>query len=483
MSPAHVLVGIDIGTSSVKVVVTDLAGVLIDQSSEPYPTHVDADGSGGEQDAGVWWETLCRVARPLLGGRRVSAVAVTSQGPTLVPLTEEGRPAGPALTWMDRRAGEQAVRLAELVPDSRNGADPFFGTAKLAWLREERPEIAGRTARVVAANGAIIAWLGGDYCLDVSTASLMQGFDDAAGRFDARLLEADLGLEWLPAVVGCTEVVGRVDEDAARQTGITAGAAIVAGGIDSVGSALEAGALAPGGQLVDMSGFSSVTILPVPRGTRVAGMIHVQHAVPDVDLLITAQVTAGGAVDWVNGRIGAGRDLRDQSLLEARPRPSAITVVPSLAGERTPTWNAAARGIIDGVGLNTEPEDLMLATLEGNALAMARDVDLLREAGFDVARVLSTGGGARSALWRQIKADVLGVPVDRPEAGHGAARGAAYLAGMALGEIDVDRLSQLALDVTSSCEPDADLHAAYAARRTWFERVAQLNAERGQTSV
>lgn len=478
MTRDEVLLGIDVGTSSLKVVVTDRTGRLLDHGSQAYPTRVDADGSGGEQDATTWWETLCRLAPPLLERREVRAVAVTSQGPSLVPLDASDRPAGPVLTWMDRRASAQARRLGKIVPDSRNGADPFFGMAKLAWLREERPEVAARTARVASANGAMAAWLTGSHALDVSTASLMQGFDASRGGFRPELEEGGASLDWLPEVVPCTRTIGRVTAEAARSTGITAGAEVAAGGIDAVGSALEAGALEPGGPLVDMTGFSSVTILPVPRGTHVPGMIHVQHAVEGADLLITAQVTAGGAVDWVNGVAGGETDLRDVERLARRPRPSPVTVVPSLAGERTPTWNASARGIVDGLSLHTESEDLMLATLEGSALSLARDVARLRAAGFAVSRVLSTGGGSGSVLWLRIKADVLGVPVDRPTSGHGAAHGAAFLAGMAQGDIDRSRLEDLALSVESSTASDPAMHEAYARRQDWFEEVAALNARR-----
>ncbi|GAB2548528.1 xylulokinase [Leucobacter ruminantium] len=472
---SKLLLGIDVGTSSVKVVATDRAGVLVADAAQRYPTATD--GAAAEQDANAWWEAVCAVTRRVVDGREVAAVAVTSQAPTLVPVDAAGDPTAMALTWLDRRASDEARRIAEIVPESRNGADPFFGTAKLPWLAEHRPEALARAEHVLSANGFIVRRLGGESVLDDTTAALMQGFDDEANAFAAALVEAEPSLRYLPRVVPSTEIVGAVSPEAAAATGITAGARIVAGGIDSIGSALEAGILEPGDPLVDMTGFSSVTILPVPRGTRVPGFLHSRHCVPGVDLLFTAQVTAGATIDWVNGLDGQ-RDLRDDSELLARPRPGRLTMVPSLAGERTPSWNQRARGVIDGIDLAADGIDLMLAAMEGNVLALARDIATISEAGYPVDRVVSTGGGSSSAAWLQIKADVLGVPVDRPASGHGAAQGAAVLAGLAIGEITLDTVRGLGGEIRASYTPDPELTRAYAERLARFEELSRLNETR-----
>lgn len=477
-SGTAVLLGIDVGTSGVKVVASDLRGRLVRSQTARYGTRVDAEGGGAEQDAGSWWGAITSVAGGVVAGDRVLAVAVTSQSPTLVPVDDRGCEVGPALTWLDRRAVAEAQEIEQIAPGHRNGPDPFFGTAKLPWLLRNRPNIAARARHVVSANGYVSARLTGRASLDDSSASLMQGFDESAGAFDERLLGRGLGLELLPPIVATTEVVGVVTQQAAAETGIPAGTPVVAGGVDSVGSALEAGVLEVGGPLVEMTGFSSATMLAVPAGTRVPGFIHERHCVPGLDLLITAQVTAGATVDWVNRLVG--EDLRDSAALLARPRPSRLTTVPSFAGERTPTWNARARGVIDGVDLATDGVELMLSVLEGNALALADDVAELRARGFIVDRLLSTGGGSASAAWLQIKADVLGVPVLRPRVGHGAAQGASYLAGLAVGVHDLGELKHFASEIEHEFTPDAELHQRYDHRREHFSRVRELNRIRAQ---
>ncbi|WOF24270.1 FGGY family carbohydrate kinase [Microbacterium betulae] len=470
----RILLGVDVGTTSLKAVATDGDGRLVREGAVRYPTATDADG-GAEQDADVWWRALCEIAPRVVAGDEVVAVAVTSQAPTLVPVDADGAAVGPAFTWLDRRAQADAARVAAVAP-GRNGADAFFGTAKLPWLARERPAIADAAHRVVSANGYIVARLGGAVVLDDTSASLMQGFDEESSSFPAALREAVAGLDLLPETVASSTVVGAVSASSAAATGITLGARVIAGAIDAVGSALEAGVLAPGGPLIEMTGFSSVSMLAVPSGTAVPGFIHARHCVPGTDLLIAAQVTAGATVDWVNA-LDPAHDLRDDPALATRSRPSRLTFATPLAGERTPTWNPRARGILDGIDLGTDGVELLLAALEGNALALAGDVVALGAHGYPVAEVLATGGGARSDLWLQIKADALGVPVHRAERGHGAAQGASYLAGAAAGEYRLDEVVAGG-GIETTFHPDPDRHAAYRAKLAWADRIARLNAER-----
>jgi len=467
-----VFLGIDIGTSSVKVVTTDASGKLVSEGATAYPTTTDRHG-GAEQDPMAWWEAICQLLPEVIGAHSVRAVAVTSQAPTLVPVDAAGQPVGPALTWLDRRAQADAAEIAGLA-EGRNGADAFFGTAKLPWLLRERPEIAARTSAVLTANGFIVAQLTGELALDDSSASLMQGFDEVTSSFPEALLNAGMGIELLPQIVPCRQIIGQVTAQASAATGITLGASVAAGAIDSVGSAIEAGVLALGGPLVEMTGFSNVAILAVEPGTKVPGFIHARHCIEGVDLLITAQVTAGAAVDWVN-RLDASQDLREVQELESRERPSRLTVISSLAGERTPRWNPEARGIIDGIDLATDGYDIMLATMEGNSMALAEDVATITQHGYPVDRILATGGGAKSPVWLQIKADVTGVPVHRPRSGHGAAQGASYLAGYAVGAYDLAEIVAGEVQIDASFTPDSNLHTLYQARAAWAAQVAELN--------
>jgi xylulokinase len=471
-SERPIYVGIDVGTSSVKVVAVDEAGVLVRAESASYPTELG--GTSAEQDPHLWWQAITRVCASVVEGRPVAAVAVTSQAPTLVRVDREGEAVGNALTWLDRRAGQEAKELASLLPPDREDANPFFGTAKLLWWA--RHDSVPHT-HVLTANGYVVLKLTGARTLDESSASLLQGFDDTTGRLSERLQQA-VDLRALPPVVPCDALVGRVSAAAAEATGIPAGTWVAAGAIDAIGTALEAGALAAGSTLVEMTGFSTVAMLPVSRGHHPRGFIRARHVVPDTDLLIAAQVSTGAVVDWLRRLVPHELNLLDSVPLLARPRPSPLTVVPSFAGERTPTWNADARGIVAGISLETDARDILIGVMEGVALAFDAEVRRLREAGFPVELVRSTGGGARSDAWLQIKSDVLGLPVERPSAGQGAAQGAAYLAALAVGDLGYRDLANLGAASEKRFWPDETKRSRYLTRKVAYGRLASLNEER-----
>ena len=462
---APVWVGVDVGTTGAKVVLTGLDGVAVGSGSSRYPRVVAPDGNplGVEQDARLWWDAVAGLLRSLVDEREVRGVAVTSQAPSFVPVDAAGEPVGPALLWADRRAQTEARDIADVLPPGdllATPADSYFGTAKLLWWARHRPEMLGRAAEVLAANAFIVRKLTGASTLDESTATMLQGF--GSGAFAPALDGLGVPLALLPSVTRCAEVVGTVSASAAAETSLATGVPVAAGGIDAIGTALEAGVLEPGDPFAEMTGFSTVGMIAVPAGTPAPGFIRCRSCFPGIDLVISAQVTTGAVLDWVVALTGGDASVLDAGPLLARPRPGSVRMVPSLAGERTTSWDPAARGRLTGLGLDTGPVDLVLAAMEGAALELAADVAQLTAVGFDVPLVRSTGGGSVNEAWLQIKADVLGRPVERPVAGSGAAQGAAYLAGLAVGDLagpaDVRAFSAT---VTTRHEPDPARTSAY----------------------
>lgn len=460
-----VWLGIDIGTTGAKVVLTGLDGVAVDSGSQRYPRIVAPDGDplGVEQDARLWWDAVAGLLRTLVPGRVVRGIAVTSQAPSFVPVDAAGDPVGTALLWADRRAQAEALEIASALPPGdplATPADSFFGTAKLLWWARHRPAVLDRARDVLAANAFVVKKLTGAATLDESTATMLQGF--RGGTFPSSLTGLGVPVSLLPAVARSTEIVGTVSDRAAAETGLTPGTPVAAGGIDAIGTALEAGVLEPGDPFAEMTGFSTVGMIAVPADTPAPGFIRCRSCFADIDLVITAQVTTGAVLDWVVALTGGDRSVLDPGPLLARSRPGSLRMVPSLAGERTTSWDPAARGRLAGLSLDTDAVDLVLAAMEGSALELAADVRQLTSAGFDIPLVRSTGGGSVNQAWLQIKADVLGRLVERPISGSGAAQGAAYLAGLAVGDLtgpaDVRAFSAA---VTTMHHPDPTRTAAY----------------------
>lgn len=461
-----VLVGVDIGTTGLKAVAVSAEGALLREATARYPTSFD--GRGAEQDALDWWRAAGETVPAVVAGYDVLAVAVTCQAPTLVALDARRVPRGRALTWVDRRAAAEAHEIGAL-EFGRNGPDPYHGTAKLLWWQRHTDVLDGAHA-VLGANGYLVAMLTGECTVDESTTALMQAWD---GEWAPGLAGLGVRVDLLPRPVPCAAVVGTVTEEAAGHTGIPAGTPVAAGGIDAVGAALEAGVCAPGDPIAEMTGFSTVTVQAVPRGTHVPGMIHSRHCFPGTDLALSAQTSTGSVKDWLCGLTGiAPSDVDDQV---PRARPGRVLLVPSFAGERTPTWDADARGAVIGLDLGVTPGDLMLAVYEGTAFALRDNLELLDPGGTSAVRAI--GGGAKSDTWLQVKADVLGRPVEAPASGHGAAVGAGLLAGLAVGHWNgPDDLRPLSAGVRARFEPDAERHAAYTERLARFRALRSLIA-------
>ncbi|WP_189054003.1 xylulokinase [Longimycelium tulufanense] len=458
-----ILIGIDVGTTGLKAVALDGAGRLLRERVSRYPTRLR--GWAAEQDAEAWWTAARTVLPPVVAGERVLGVAVTSQAPTLAPVDRGGRPTGPALTWIDRRGAAEAEEIARLLGgDPRNPADPSSGTSKLLWAQRHTAHLDQADAALTA-NGFLVRKLTGESTLDESSAGMLQGWEDGFPPELAAKVPVDL----LPPAVPCTTTVGEVTANAAATTGLPPGTPVVAGGIDAVGAALEAGVFAPGDPTVEMTGFSTVAIQAVPRGARFPGLIHTRHCVPGVDLVLAAQNSTGAVLDWLCRTTG----VDTTTVVLPRRRPSRVMLLPSFAGDRTPTWQARSRGALVGLDLACAPSDLLLALYEGTALALRECLERMRPrtapGSGRPSPLRCVGGGARSREWLQVKADVLGHEVEVPAQAHGAAVGAALLAGLGIDHFaGVEQLRPKSRSSRARYLPDPGLHAAYTRRLTSF---------------
>ena len=461
-------VGIDVGTTGLKAVAVSPGGEILREKTVRYPTRLA--GLGAEQDAGAWWEAATAALPEVVGGEPVGGVAVTCQAPTLVCVDAEVEPLGAALTWIDRRAGEEARELADALEPTRNPPDPYFATAKLLWLARNRPWELQNAHALLCANGFVVGRLTGEFTLDETTAGLFQGWD---GRFDPALPDL-VPLHLLPEARPATEVAGGVSRAAAEATGLPEGTPVVHGGIDAVGAALEAGIFGASDGLVEMTGFSTVVITAAERGTRVPGMIHTRHGVGDADLILAAMVTAGAVNDWGTRLTGFESPAASDENVSGKmaSRPGRLLMVPAFAGERTPTWDATARGAIVGLDLDVDAGDLALAIYEGTALGLGDNFGRLQAVLGDLTPVRSDGGGSNSESWTRIKAEVLGVPVTVPRLGHGAAAGAAMLAGLATGLWpDEASARTLVAEEGRTFEPDPEMTEKYAERLELYREL------------
>lgn len=449
------LLGIDVGTSSVKAVLIDENGKLHATGQAEYPLH-HIRPAWVEQDPEDWWSGTCKAIKEALssiqnGADRILGMAVSCQAPSLLALDGSGKPLRPAMIWMDRRAEAETVQLTKLLGADQihritgNRPDAFYLAARMLWLKNHEPEILKQTWKFVQVNSYINYRLTGKLTLDPSNTALLQLRDYEKNEWSETLCDiCGVRPSQFPEVVEAHFVQGKVTEYASEVTGLKVGTPVMAGTVDSASAALEVGVVEPG-IAAEMTGTSTVVILPNDKGLTEPAFIAMPHALPGIHLLLGAMVASGGCLRWFRDQFGQTEmqaasvakadafDLLTEQAAGVEPGSSGVIFLPYMMGERSPLWHTNARGVFFGLSLATSKAAMVRSILEGTAFALRHNIEIAQRAGVEVREVRSVGGCSRSNLWNQIKADVLGIPLLLPRTSVGSPFGSAVLAGMGAG--------------------------------------------------
>jgi len=478
MSARQLFTGVDVGTSGVKAVLIDSHGEVIAEAEASYPLATPRPG-WTEQDPEDWWRRsaevlggICGKAREL--GGEVAGVGLTGQMHSSVFLDAADRVIRPALLWNDTRTAAEcreierrAGGVERLVGLTANLALEGFTAPKLLWLRNHEPEHYARLEHLLLAKDYLRFRLTGERATEVSDASGTLLFDVAARDWSREMLEAlELDPSLLPRCHESPEVSGRLTAEAAAATGLAEGTPVVGGGGDQAAGAVGNGVVRPG-QLCLALGTSGVAFAPLAEHKpEPEGRLHTFcHAVPGRWHAMGVMLSAAGAFQWFHDRLGAGADFQtlDREAAEIPAGAGGVMFLPYLVGERTPHNDPHARGVLTGLSLGTDRGALARAVLEGVAYGLRDCLELIRASGAtNEDRALISGGGARSDLWCQIVADVLGIAVARLHETPGPAYGAALLAAVGLGRFaDVDAACAGRDRVEREFEPRADQRELY----------------------
>lgn len=518
MATGPLLLGVDVGTTGAKALVADADGAVLAEHTAGYEV-ITPRPLWAEQWPHVWLEGLSEAVRGVLEHAQVdvgdvAGMAVSSlYGGSGIPVDADLEPVHPCLIWMDRRARAETqqvkdtVALDKLVEITGNGVDSYYGFTKILWLRDHEPDVWSRTRYLVPPNAYLVHRLTGELAVDHSAAGNIGGVYDLRERIWSQEACELLGIpvDKLPErLVASTDVVGHLHTDGAELTGLPAGTPVCAGGIDAAVATLSAGVLAPGRHVAMMGtsmcwgfihdvpptepGFVSMPyVLDPDRWTYTFGGAATAGAVPAWFREQLAGVEQ--AVESWTADVG-GPDAYAQLDARAERIPAGsegVLVLPYLMGERSPIWDPDARGTITGLTLYHTRAHLYRACLEGVAHALRSNIEAGRAAGYPLDDVLHVvGGGARSALWLQIIADVTGLPVVATQGGE-AAYGDAMLAAVGVGVADGARLRDWvpSEDRERHIEPDPEAVSAYNQLHPHFvglyddlkDRFAALAAE------
>jgi xylulokinase len=445
---SELLLGIDIGTSSSKGVLARPDGEVIATAERPHDLSMPRPGWAEHDAERVWWTDFVSICRELLqeADDRLAAVCTSGIGASLLPANEEGRPLRPAILYgIDARATREIEELNE-----RYGRETLLRRCgsvlttqavgpKLLWLRREESELWEKTHKFFMANSFIAWWLTGEYVLDHHSASQCDPLYDvhSYGWIEEWAEEIAPGLA-LPRLLWPAEVVGEVSREASQATGIPAGAPVAAGTIDAWSEGASVGVQEPG-DLMLMYGTTMFMIEVLREPLSHPGLWGTTGILPNTHNLAAGMATSGALTSWLK-EISGGMPFAKltEEAANVTPGSDALVVLPYFAGERTPIFDAQARGLISGLTLSHGRGHLYRAILEATAYGVRHIFEFMREAGGGGERLVAVGGGTKGGLWTQIVSDVTGRPQDLPEQTIGASYGDALLAARSVGLAEPD---------------------------------------------
>lgn len=483
------LIGVDIGTSGTKAILMRRDGAIVRAHREGYGISTPRPG-WAEQDPDAWLEKAVVCIRAVAGGdgATVKGVAFSGQMHGIVLANAEGTPLRDAVIWADSRSHREILQIEEAVgADALRGATlnrvaAGFGLASLMWIRNHEPAVLDGAAYVLCPKDYVRSRLCGEFGQEASDASSTCCLDVKSAAWAWNVIRR-LGLpeRIFPAVHASADVAGGLTASASARCGLPAGTPLYYGGADNCMAGIGSGIVDDGCVGVNIGTGGQVgTIAAEPYFDPEYRLSTFCHVIPGRWSIYGASLAAGLSLKWYRDAFFPGLEFAALSELAARAKPGSggLFFLPYLTGERTPWLDPKARGMFWGLSLEHGPAEMTRAVMEGVAYALDQSFSLIRDAGVRPTRLLSLGGGAKSALWPQILADMFGMEL-RTVAGGDACTGAAIVAGVGAGAYrDVFEGCAAAVGREGTAfVPDPAAVAAYAENKDRFRRIYLHNRE------
>ncbi len=451
------VIGCDVGSQGTNCALYSADGTLVASSYQAYDLSFPFPGAA-EQDPGLWPAAVAAGVRDLLdhvpeGPTAVKGLSFGSQLDGMVVCDGSGRSLRPAMIWMDRRAEDQAAAVAErMAPDAfyrHVGAnlDSSHAVFKALWVRDEEPEVWANGRILMSPGTYVLREVAGVTAIDYSNASSFALLDPRSRAWSTEVLAAvDVPESMLPEVASATEPIATITGAFAEATGLDPATVVAVGCGDEMAATLGAGVFEPG-EVCDVVGTAEPVCAASsePREDPTMLVECHPHADPDAWLLENPGFVSGGNLRWWRDQfapiergaeaegLGDAYDLLSREAGRVPPGAEGLVFLPCMQGAMAPEWNGAARGVFYGLTLAHSRAHMTRAILEGSAFALRDILEAMVAAGLEVNRLTIVGGGAKGPLWRQIKADVTGLPVRVPTSVETTATGAAIVASVASG--------------------------------------------------
>jgi xylulokinase len=476
-------IGIDLGTSAVKLLLMDGGGNILKIVSRGYPISFPRPG-WSEQNPEDWLREALLGIRELTDGCDRSLVAGIGTGGQmhgLVALDKDDRVLRPAILWNDGRTAEEtdwlnnAVGRKTLSRLTANIAFAGFTAPKLLWMKKHEPELFGRIDKIMLPKDYINYKLSGVHSTDYSDASGMLLLDVEHRRWSREMLDiCGVKENWLPRLFESYEAVGTLTPDMAGKLGLPPNVKIAAGAGDNAAAAIGTGTVGDGRCNISVGTSGTVFIASGKFGVDPNNALHAFAHADGHYHLMGCMLSAASCNKWWMVDILRTADFSAEQAPVTREKLGSGTVyfLPYLMGERSPHNDPAARGAFIGMTMDTTRADMTRAVLEGVAFGLRDSLEVARALGLIVSRSKLCGGGAKSPLWKEILANVLNLELETVANEEGPGYGGAILASVACGEYgSVREASEKLIRVTSAVKPDKELAARYEARYQLFRRL------------
>lgn len=474
-------IGIDLGTSSVKLLLMKETGEIMKSVSREYPLYFPKPG-WSEQKPEDWYAQSIEGLRELTAECEKSQVAGISFGGQmhgLVVLDEKDKVIRPAILWNDGRTGKETAYLNGVIGKDKlseytaNIAFAGFTAPKLLWMRENEPENFARICKIMLPKDYLAYKLSGSFSTDVSDASGMLLMDVKNRRWSKKMLEiCGIKEEMLPRLYESYEVTGTLKPELADELGLSRQVKIIAGAGDNAAAAVGTGTVGNG--MCNISLGTSGTIF-ISSDSFAADENHALHSFAHADgtyHLMGCMLSAASCNKWWNEEILKTKDFAAEQEGITKLGENQVFYLPYLMGERSPHNNPNARALFIGMSMDTTREEMTQAVLEGVIFGLRDSLEVARNLGLEISRTKICGGGAKSPLWKKMAANILNLKVEVIAVEEGPAFGGAMLAAVGCGEYkNVQAAAEAIAWVVDTIEPEKELVAKYEKKYQKFKKI------------
>ncbi len=474
-------IGVDLGTSAVKLLLMDGEGKIQKIVSKEYPLYFPHPG-WSEQKPEDWFEQSMAGIKELVSECNKDEVAGISFGGQmhgLVALDTDDNVIRPAILWNDGRTGEETDYLNQEIGKDKlseytaNIAFAGFTAPKILWMKKHEPENFKKICKIMLPKDYLAYRLSGSFCTDVSDASGMLLMDVKNRCWSKQMMEiCGITEEQLPKLYESYEVVGTLKPEIAGELGLSAGVKVIAGAGDNAAAAVGTGTVGDG--MCNISLGTSGTIFISSKTFRV-DQNNALHSFAHSDghyHLMGCMLSAASCNKWWNEDILKTKDFAAEQANITKLGENQVFYLPYLMGERSPHNNPDARAMFIGMSMDTTREDMTQAVLEGVTFGLRDSLEVAKSLGIKIERTKICGGGAKSPLWKKILANIMNLKVDVIESEEGPALGGAMLAAVGCGEYpDVETIAKKVVKVVDTVEPEPELVAKYEEKYQKFRRI------------